>query len=1056
MCAYYFVIVLVVDCLFGGNDATFYVPKSRRSRFVKWLTKWSKTISTRFRDIMQEWESKMLVRGKQRQRRNVIRRLTKGASRPPPTRRRYTSKPLRQILIWQVLALQAHGNKHAATSSFDTDSAAVGIDNRASGCMSYSRDDFVGPLKPVTRTIKGFGGSQVYDISIGTLKWSWLDDEGVNHTFLIPNSYHVPELTTRLLSPQHWGKTQRGKDKRRLGTGEETTYGACSLFWGDRKYRKTIEVDPYTNVFTFDLAPGYTKYHAFCSEIGIDDTADLDFPVIADSTTVVSDDESSIDGDIDTDIPDQDPIFETRDLPMESDSPPLQELPSCIPVEPTDSEDRQPSNVAAEFLRYHLKFNHCSPRRIQMMAKLGLLPRRLAKCDIPVCSACQFGKASRRPWRQKTVQNLAKVEAATAPGHVVSVDQLVSRTPGLVAQMAGTLTKERYTCATVFVDHYSNLSYVHLQKSTSAKETLEAKTAFERFAATHGVLVKHYHADNGTFAAHEWIRACSQQGQGLSFAGVNAHHTNGKAEVRIRHLQEQARSAMIHAQKRWPEAVNTHLWPYAIRMANDSINQTPWLKDKQGRSPLGIFSGTHVETNPKHWHHFGCPVYVLEDSLQRGKSKPKGGKWKERARIGLYLGRSPQHARNVALILNIKTGRVSPQFHYRVDSMFHTVKNETRQERTKSTWQREAGFTKGDSEGTSPTKVGENGEKSSIDRSTSESNYVPLQQTAKATTPQQPEGGMQPPEGAMPRSEGAKLPNIPEKRPDSQTVAQSSDTGPKQTTTPPAAQQSGTQSAKNTQASRKSTRKSKPPNRLIEVFEAELANQEIPYEIFSLEALFPEEKEEHPLYAFKASADPDTMYYHQAMREPDAEQFRKAMLKEMRSQLENKVLEIVHISQVPEGATLLPAVWQMKRKRDIKTREVYKWKSRLNIDGSRMRYMKDYEQTFAPVASWTTIRLLLTLTLIHKWHTRQLDYVLAFPQAPVERDLYMKIPKGFEMEDCEPNEYVFKLKKNLYGQKQAGRVWNKHLVKKLTKEVGFVQSKVDECVFYKEIGRAHV
>ena len=52
----------------------------------------------------------------------------------------------------------------------------------------------------------------------------------------------------------------------------------------------------------------------------------------------------------------------------------------------------------------------------------------------------------------------------------------------------------------------------------------------------------------------------------------------------------------------------------------------------------------------------------------------------ERSRIGLYLGRSPNHSQNVALVLNIKTGRVPPQFHFKMDPMFHTVKNATRQD----------------------------------------------------------------------------------------------------------------------------------------------------------------------------------------------------------------------------------------------------------------------------------------------------------------------------------------------------------------------------------------
>ena len=83
---------------------------------------------------------------------------------------------------------------------------------------------------------------------------------------------------------------------------------------------------------------------------------------------------------------------------------------------------------------------------------------------------------------------------------------MISRTPGLITQIVGFLTKDRYTCATVFVDHNSNLSYVQFQKSTSAKYTLEAKEAFERFSRQRWVWIRNYHANNGTFTANDWVR----------------------------------------------------------------------------------------------------------------------------------------------------------------------------------------------------------------------------------------------------------------------------------------------------------------------------------------------------------------------------------------------------------------------------------------------------------------------------------------------------------------------------------------------------------------------
>ena len=61
------------------------------------------------------------------------------------------------------------------------------------------------------------------------------------------------------------------------------------------------------------------------------------------------------------------------------------------------------------------------------------------------------------------------------------------------------------------------------------------------------------------------------------------------------------------------------------------------------------------------------------------------------------------------------------------------------------------------------------------------------------------------------------------------------------------------------------------------------------------------------------------------------------MQKEWDDQLGDGNFSVVHVSEVPEGATILPSVWQMKRKRDIKTRAVKKYKAQLNIDGSKMK-----------------------------------------------------------------------------------------------------------------------
>ena len=115
------------------------------------------------------------------------------------------------------------------------------------------------------------------------------------------------------------------------------------------------------------------------------------------------------------------------------------------------------------------------------------------------------------------------------------------------------------------------------------------------------------------------------------------------------------------------------------------------------------------------------------------------------------------------------------------------------------------------------------------------------------------------------------------------------------------------------------------------------------------------------------SADPDTMYFHQAVKEPDAKDFKEAVMKEFSTMLQKGIFRFVQRATVPEGMTLFPSVWAMKRKCRVMSREIYKWKARLNLDGSKQVAGIDHDETFAPIAQWEVIRLVLTMILKIKW-----------------------------------------------------------------------------------------
>jgi hypothetical protein len=139
----------------------------------------------------------------------------------------------------------------------------------------------------------------------------------------------------------------------------------------------------------------------------------------------------------------------------------------------------------------------------------------------------------------------------------------------------------------------------------------------------------------------------------------------------------------------------------------------------------------------------------------------------------------------------------------------------------------------------------------------------------------------------------------------------------------------------------------------------------------------------------------------------------------------------------------------MRRKRDITTNQVKKYKARLNLHGGKQVFGMNYYETYAPVVTWFPIRLLIVIGIVFGWALRQVDFIMAYPQAPIECDMYMELPQGIRTSEGDTKDYVLKLLKNIYGQKQAGQVWNEFLVEKL-RSIGFKPSFIEDCVIYRK------
>jgi hypothetical protein len=207
--------------------------------------------------------------------------------------------------------------------------------------------------------------------------------------------------------------------------------------------------------------------------------------------------------------------------------------------------------------------------------------------------------------------------------------------------------------------------------------------------------------------------------------------------------------------------------------------------------------------------------------------------------------------------------------------------------------------------------------------------------------------------------------------------------------------------------------------------------------------------------SFIAQSDPDTMHLEEALRQPDREEFIKAMKKELNDHIDRKHWKVIPASAVPKHKVPIPMVWSMKRKRNP-IREIIKWKARLCARGHRSLEYVDYWSTYSPVVSWNTVRLVIVMALLNDWLMQSIDFVLAFPQAPIKTDIYMKppqVPAQFDIPDLpslsDQFTNVYNLLRNLYGLKDAGRTWFEFLKKGLLHR-GWKQSTIDGCLFTKD------
>ncbi|GAU44848.1 hypothetical protein TSUD_112220 [Trifolium subterraneum] len=178
-----------------------------------------------------------------------------------------------------------------------------------------------------------------------------------------------------------------------------------------------------------------------------------------------------------------------------------------------------------------------------------------------------------------------------------------------------------------------------------------------------------------------------------------------------------------------------------------------------------------------------------------------------------------------------------------------------------------------------------------------------------------------------------------------------------------------------------------------------------------------------------ANISNDPITYYEAVK---CDEWKQAMDQEIEAIKRNDTWELVSL---PHGEKRIGVKWIYKTKYNEKG-EIEKYKARLVAKGYSQQYGIDYNEVFAPVARWDTIRMVLSLAACQNWFVYQLDVNSAFLHGELTENVYIAQPLGYQKGSIDK---VYKLKKALYGLKQAPRAWYNKI------ESYFNQEKFQKC-----------
>ena len=953
------------------------------------------------------------------------------------------------------------------------DSYTIVWDSGASMCVTFDKNDFVGPIKPLPKgsSIQGITNNLKIE-GVGTVIWSLLDTNGTLCHLKLP-CYYIPKIKQRLLSTSVFTKTY-----------PKSLISVSNNSWSVTQESKSIDIyiNPRNNL---PMSKCYRHQGLQTAAANLGES-----------------------------------IIHSNNLNL---TEPQKELLRW---------HYRLGHIGFRTIQFIMRTGALASS--EGMRRLHNAASKIQPSDLPKCSACQFGRQTNRSVpgsKSSAIKDRSGILSAdkTHPGQLVFIDHFVSTTRGRKFKGYGVKepnsksprggTSESFRGGCIFVDAGSGFVHVEFQSHLNSFETIQAVESFESLARDNGIIISQYQSDNGSaFTSKAFKDHLLAQGQTAKLSAAGSHHQMGKAERGIRTIMAMARTMLLHAAIHWPDMADPSLWPMAVKHAVWIYNHIPHISN--GLSPVDQWSKTKFPLRKLHnLHVWGSPLYVLQKRLADGKSI---GRWQPRSQRCVNVGFSDSHSKDAPLVLNPATGSITTQWNVNFDDWFSTVGSTESElpDFNAVEWSRLFGTTTthfpeepchseeptpflnyptlsetiADSKPpvpltpdpfhSHPSFKEENSGGHTVKRKDAMATHSPAPHVTAPTSPasssapvSSPRVTFSPSTQIIPSStlKASPLLSAPSSAPSVTPAPLSvppSSASPSKPTFAKAASPKLTTALKkiadhNSIGSlnplpQRPKRQAKSPEVLnYDSLGGNLAQAETELRLCgqpgeSEFSLYVAENND-PLFlnwtgdgwiflANKKAKDPDLLTWDQAMRDfPNLDRWLAAVAKEIK-QLEDKEcwVECLKSEAEAKGKRIIPCQWVLRVKRSP-SGEIIKYKGRIVLRGD---LMDEDEDNFAPVCAWSSVRFFLVISIILGWVTVSVDWANAFIQAELKEPMYMAIPRGFK------SKFGFngclRVTKSLYGSRLAPRNWYNHLRSALINDLGFKESQIDPCLLYKK------